>query len=212
MTIRKDLNPLVALHELGLLPLVKKVQFPTGKYQRPWLAPEIFDSKLPHFSTLANVQDLVITDLDLSKFASGTENYFGHFSPTLRSIVLPNPRATPRQLLDLLRLFPKLDDIKIMHYGSGPEARNTVGPQRTQIRGLLRGKLELNKFWDQKLLEEIITSFGGMRFVFMDLNDVEGAQLLLDACAETLRTLRFRPESLLHSCKRFLRKGGTHLN
>ena len=210
MTACKDLNPLVALHELGLLPLVKKVQFPSGKYRRPWMVPEIFTSgKLPHFSTLTSVQDLVIADMGFSEFTSGTEDYFGHFSPTLRSIALLDPRGTHRQLLDLLRLFPNLDNIKIVRYDSGLEAHDTVDTQRAQIRGSLRGKLELDKVWDQKLLEEIIASFGGMGFVFMDLTAVEGVQLILDACAETLQTLRFRPESLLHSCKRFLGKKGT---
>ena len=212
MVTRKDPNPLSALHELGLLPLVKKVQLPSNRHRRYWVAPEIFDSEsLRHFSALANVQDLVITGLDLYTFTPGVpiENYFGHFSPTLRSIALLDPRGPPRKLLDLLRLFPKLNDIKITGYDSGPEAYNTVFTERAQIRGSLRGKLELDRFSNQQFLEEIVASFGGMRFTSMDLGSVEGAQLLLDACAETLQTLCFRPERLPLSGKRFLEEDGT---
>ena len=210
MTARADLNPLSALHELGLLPLVKKVHFRNGMYQSPWVVPETFDSEtFRYFSILSNVQDLIITNLDLSKFTSSIGNYFGHFSPTLTSITLLFLGGRPRQLLDLLKLFPKLDDVKIVRYAGTTEADDPPDTQSTQIRGSLRGKLTLNGFWDQKLLEEIIASFGGMRFISVDLDDVVGAQLLLDACAETLQTLRFHPESLLHSGKRFFEQAFT---
>ena len=211
VTARADLNPLAALHELGLLPLVKKVHFPSDMYQSPWVVPETFDSEsFRYFSVLSNVQDLIITNLDLSKFTSSIGNYFGHFSPTLRSITLLFLRGCPRQLLDLLRLFPKLDDIKIVRYSGTIETHNSLDTKSAQIRGSLQGRLTLNGFWDQKLLEEVIASLGGMRFISMDLDDVvPGAQLLLDACAGTLQTLCFHPESLFHSCKMFLEEAVT---
>jgi len=43
------------------------------------------------------------------------------------------------------------------------------------------------------ILEDMIDMFGGMRFRCMDLRNVDGVQLLLDACAETLETLRLHP-------------------
>ena len=204
---RKDIIPLTVLHELGLVPLVKKVHFPSEWHEGHWVVPEIFDSKsLRYFSTLSNVQELVVTGLDLPKFTSGTENYFGHFSPTLRSIALLNPIGTPWRLVNLLGLFPNLDDIKIVRYSSGYEAHNAVDVQRAQIRGSLRGKLEMDRFWDRRLSKEIVASFEAMRFTFMDLGDVGAVQLLLDACAETLQTLRFRPEGLFRLCKRFFKE------
>ena len=203
MITRDDLEPLSALRELGLLPLVKKV----NRYRRCWVVPESFR----HFSALANVQDLVIARLDFYRFTPGVpvENSFGHFSPTLRSIALSEPRGPPGMLLDLLRLFPKLDDIVIVGYNGGFEVHNAVFAECAQIRGSLRGKLELDRSLNQPLLEEIITSFGGMRFTSMDLHNIEGAQLLLNACAETLETLCFRPICLLRSGKRFPEEYGT---
>ena len=41
------------------------------------------------------------------------------------------------------------------------------------------------------LLKEMIELFGGIRFRHMDLFYVDGMSLLLEACAETLETLRF---------------------
>ena len=203
---RMDLNPFIKLHKLGLLPLVKKLQFPSDRYISPWVVPELFDSGgLRHFSALVNVQDLMIAHLDLSKFTLGVKNYFGHFSHTLRSITLLYTGGLLWQLVDFLRLFPKLDDIKLIRYFGTIGMDNTHDPtQRAQIRGSLRGKLTLVDVLDWKLLKEIADSFGGMRFVSMDLDGVAGAQFLLDVCAGTLQTLRFRTGSLLYDCKSLL--------
>jgi len=42
------------------------------------------------------------------------------------------------------------------------------------------------------LLEDMIKLFGGIRFHYMDLFEVDGMSLLLGACVETLETLRLR--------------------
>ena len=204
MTTREDPNPLVAFHQLGLLPLVRKVEFRRGISKRPWVVPDIFDSRnLDHFSALVNIQDLTIADLVFSRFASGIEKYFGHFSPTLRSIALVYPMGHPRQLLDFLALFPKLDDIKIAHYLATIETPDEPDTPCAPVRGSLRGKLTLNGFVDQGLLEEIIASFEGMRFIYMDLENVVRTQLLLDACAKTLQTFRYHLDRRFPSCKLF---------
>jgi len=73
----------MALDELGLLPLVKKVQFRKGTSRSPRVVPEFFDPKnLLHSSALMNLQVLEIAGLDFFKFASGTEMYFGQFPQT----------------------------------------------------------------------------------------------------------------------------------
>ena len=43
------------------------------------------------------------------------------------------------------------------------------------------------------ILEDMIGLFGGLRFRGMDLFFVHGMRLLLDACAETLETLKLYP-------------------
>ena len=105
----RGLNPLVALHELGLLPLVKKLQFPDDWHIHSWVVPELFDSwSLRHFSALVNVQELIIMDLDLPRFTLGFESYFGHFSPTLRSIALFDLKRSPLEARGLPQLIPKV--------------------------------------------------------------------------------------------------------
>ncbi|KAF9645592.1 hypothetical protein BDM02DRAFT_3262827 [Thelephora ganbajun] len=202
MTTREDLNPLVALHKLGLLPLVKKVQFRGGSYTNSWTIPEIFKSEgLRHFSELVNVQELMIVDLEFSGSTLGIESHFAHLSPTLKSTTVIGSSCRPRQFLDFLRLFPRLDNIRIAcyDYHGVTEAHNTPDTQRAPTQGSLRGKLILNGPVDPRLLEEIVASFEGVRFVYMDLDNIAGGQLLLDTCAETLQTLCFRLESPSYS-------------
>ena len=206
-TTRKDLNPLVALHGLGLLPLVRKVRFrpSCGEKTFCWLGPRIFKSGgFRYFSALANVQELVIEALDLSKI-SGMENYFGHFSPSLRSIALIYFWGSPRQLRNFLNLFPKLDDIKIAGYLSQGEGSDSPDAQLAPIKGSMRGKLILGEPIGHRTLE-ILPLFRGMRFVSIDLGKSQGGQLLLDACTETLQTLCFCLDNLFTLRKRFLQR------
>ena len=43
------------------------------------------------------------------------------------------------------------------------------------------------------LSKDIVDLFGGIRFRYMDLFDVDGMSLLVDACTGTLETLRWDP-------------------
>jgi hypothetical protein len=210
---RRDLHPFPALDELGLLPLIKKVQLRSGIIRSPLVVPNIFNSQSLHcFSALVNLQDLTIEDLDFSKFKTGIEKYFGHFSPTLQSVALINPSGCPWQLPDFLILFPKLDDIKVARYRASAETYNRPDIPCSPVQGSLRGKLILSGLAEKGLLEKIITGFGEMRFIFMDLDDVSGAQLLLDACAEALQSLHLRSNDMLQFCKRLSERMAKHLN
>ena len=209
-TAYRDLNPLALSYECGLLPHVKKLRFRRGFSESPWLFPDCFDSWGLHcFSALVNLQDLAIADMYFPGFVSGTEQYFGHFSPTLRSITLFRPTGSPRQLLDFLGLFPKLDDIKITHYHGVPDMLETP---YVPIQGSLRGKLAFSGTAVGDVLEGIIATFGGIRFTSLHLYGVGGAQLLLDACAETLQTLYIDPGGMVHHCKRFSDPVARHMS
>ena len=201
---RKGLNPLPALAELGLLPLVKKVQFRSHASNNPWVTPTLFDPRSLHdFSALAHVHDLTIEDLYFPFFKKGVEKYFGHLSPTLRSVALTRPRCHPRQLLDFLRLFPRLDNVKIVNYGAMVKRRATPDTPHVPIVGPFRGKLTIINLLEEGVLRDFVNASGRVRFISMDLNDVPEMQLLLDACAETLETLRIYPNGVLQFCKRF---------
>lgn len=194
---------LASLHKLGLLPFVKRVRFEAHPFL--WAAPNMIDSRsMRYFGALVNLRDLVVDYLDFSMFPVAVGEYFGHFSPTLQSLALLSPLGTRRQILDFFRLFPNLDDIKISHYRAPAAEHGTPGTQPVPIRGGLRGRLVLRDFGEEGLLKDIITVFGGMRFISMDLCSVRGKRPLLEACAETLETVRIHPDSSSERCKRVL--------
>jgi len=151
---------------------------------------------------MVNLQELAIGDINFYQFRGGPGKYFGHFSPTLRSITLSWPRGTRRQLLDFLTLFPKLENIKVSHYHGRPPAHEEPSTRRNAIRGGLRGQLVLTNFGASVgLFEDIIVAFGGMRFSSVELEYVPGMQLLLEACANTLQTLRWYPDGAFQNYK-----------
>ena len=193
---------LASLHKLGLLSFVKRVRFEMH-LGFLWAIPNMIDSRsIRYFGALVNLQDLAIADLDFSMFPMAVGEYFGHFSPTLRSVALLSPLGTRRQILDFLTLFPNLDDIKISYYHALAQERETLDTQLIPIKGGLRGRLVLRDFSEEGLLKDIIAAFGGMRFISMDLCGVRGMRPLLEACADTLETVRIRPDSSTERCKR----------
>ena len=193
---RWELKPLAKLHEMDLLPFVKKLGIRATSFN-PWLSPRKFDRQtLRYFSALTNVRQLRIERFDLSKFMPGVERYFGHFAPTLRSISLTISSGTQRQLLYFLALFPNLDDIEIEYYPiiNSDAATNHDSEVAVPFSvPSLRGQLKLSHFPSETISRDMITLFGGFRFRYMDLFSVGGSRLLMGACADTLETVRVYP-------------------
>ena len=57
----------------------------------------------------------------------------------------------------------------------------------------LCGRLTLTCFTKEKLVEDMITFFGGLRFRYMALFRVKCVRFLLRACADSLERLRLYP-------------------
>jgi len=191
---RDKLKPVSKLHGLGLAPLVKEIRVTRAHYVGDcWFVPPAFSRRsLRHFSAFANVQALILQNLNISRFIPGIQHHFGHFSPTLRSIVLVQPRCTPRQLSYFLSHFSNLDDINIYQPLRHPHA---IVPGLELVPfspPKLRGRLKLFEFtWDETWAD-LITVCGGLQFCYMDLrNFASCVPILLEACAETMETLRF---------------------
>jgi hypothetical protein len=189
---RRELRQLSKLHRRGLMPLMKEIR--VEQWRERWFTPQAFSPRdLRYFSAFANVQTLRLQNLDISHFIPGVERYFGHFSPTLRSIRLTKPSCTPIQLSHFLSLFPNLDDIKIREIPTrlpNPTIPSTeLVPFSTPT---LRGRLVLRDFDWAATWTHFIASGGSLRFHYMDLHSIGGCTpVLFDACAETLETLRF---------------------
>lgn len=191
---RSRLEPLPKLYELGLIPLVREIRVRQGSGSGSWFVPQAVNHlELRYFSAFANVHTLNLQYLQIHRFISDTEHYFGNFFSTLQSIILSDPCCTRRQLSYFLSFFQNLDNVDIRN----PYTRTTdttvpdVGlvPSSAQR---LRGRLALHYFPWAETWTDFIASYGGVRFCRMILcGSGNCAPPLLEACAETLETLRF---------------------
>ena len=190
--LRSDFWPLSKLHGRGLTPLVKEI-WVRQWYTRPlWFLPRAFNRRnLRYFSAFTNVQTLRIQRLDIHSFIPGVERYFGQFSPTLRSIALSRPICnTPQQLSYFLSLFSNLDNICISLLVL--LNTSTPSPELAPFSApTLRGTLLLSSFRPVETWTYMIAVCGGLRFRHVELHKVGScAPIILEACAETLETLR----------------------
>jgi hypothetical protein len=186
------------MRKLGLLPLVKKFQVHAGRPDDGYgFSPKRLNRcVLHHFSALTNVQELGIDCLDIPKFMPRIQQYFKHFLPTVRSLVLREPKGSRRQIIYFIGLFQHLEDLSLLYDCYKPEFQGDLVEDPTLIPLFvppLRGQLTMAWFTWVGLLEDMIELFGGIRFRRMDLFRVAGMWLLLDACAETLEILRLYP-------------------
>jgi len=188
-------KPLRDMRKFGLLPLVKKFQVYGKPYRVNGFSPRLFSCcTLRHFSALVNVQELGIDYLNIPKFMPRIRRYFGHFSLTVRSLALREPKGSCRQIIYFIGLFQQLEDLKLLYKRSEPREEPlddlTLVPP---FAPPLCGRLTMTSFTRVELVKAMIDLFGGLRFCYMDLCNVDGMQLLLDTCAKTLETLRLHP-------------------
>ena len=191
---RDKLKPLSNLYERGLMSLVKEIRVEQSIGIHPWFMPQAFSHRdLRYFSAFTNVQTLVFQGLEIDHFTPGIQHYFGHFSSTLRSIVLYDPCCTARQLSNFLSFFSNLDDIEILKTSLFSPTTTALGTKLVPSSApKFRGRLVLYDFHRTKTWTQLATSCGGLRFRYMHLSWVGGsAPALFEACAETLETLRF---------------------
>jgi len=186
-------HPLLYMHRLGLLPLVKKLRIRRGYFPRSYgFSPRRLNPcLLPRFFALTNIRELEIEDLNIPRFIPKARQYFKHLSPTVQSLTLRQPKGCHRQLLYFIGLFQHLEDLKLLftpdkHFRE-EEADLLLIPPFTPP---LRGRLTIRFIKGVGFLRDMIDLFGGIRFHHMDLYFVDRMSLLLDACAERLETLR----------------------
>ena len=189
-------RPLKKSYELGLLHLAKRFQVRLDfNYQDYQFGPDqLSERTMRYFSALTNLQELRIDFLQVSSFMPNIQRYFGHLSPTLRSLALKRPNGSCRQILYFLGLFPNLQDFKLERDFAGNERENSADAALIPLSTPpLRGWLTLIRCTKGILLKDLITLFGGLRFRHMDLYGVSFVRVLLDACTRTLETLRLYP-------------------
>ena len=193
--VRCGLKPLSKLYALGLTPLIREIQVFQG--ERGWFLPRAFRPRdLRHFSSFSRVHTLRIQRLDITRFIPELENYFAQFSPTLRAVALLEPVCkTPQELSYFLSLFPNLDDVDIQWFSPFSSSDFKSSDASTELvpfsNPTFRGRLLLHYTHPVEVWSYLIAGRGSLRFRSMDLREVgECGQILLEACADTLETLR----------------------
>ena len=185
-------KPLRDSYNLGLLPLVKQFRYRTVF---GYFTPKTLDRcTLRYFSALTNLQELGIDNLNVPSFMPNIRQYFGHLTQTLRFLALREPIGSSHQILYFIGSFPNLQDLKLCYnYSMGVQEGITDVDLTPLSVPPLCGRLTLICFTKEKLVKDMITLFGGLRFRYMDLFRVKCVRLLLDACADTLEGLRLYP-------------------
>jgi len=185
-------RPLRNSYNLGLLPFVKRFRIRTCI--DPFTPKKLEGCTLHYFSALTNLQELGIDELQISTFMPNVQRYFGHSMPTLRSLLLREPRGSSRQILYFIGLFSNLQDLEISYTSPKEEREGMSGTNLVPLSvPPLCGRLILKNFTKERLVKDMITFFGGLHFRYMDLFRVKCVPLLLGACADTLEGLRLYP-------------------
>lgn len=185
------------MHALGLLPLVKTLCVRNRIWSGTKFSLTLFNCRvLSQFSALTNLRELHICDLDIPSFMPGIKRYFGHFSPTVQSLHLKEPRGSRRQVIYFIGLFQNLQDLHLVydefysHEQSIDDLDLTLVPPFVPP---LQGFLMVWNSTKVGLLEDMIDLFGGIRFRRMLLFNVVGMPLLLAASAKSLQTVVLYP-------------------
>jgi hypothetical protein len=183
-------KPLLKAHEFHLLPCIKRFSIlitDTNGFTRRRFGG---GQNLYCFSALRSLQELRIDDLRLSGFMPNIKKYFGHF-PTLRSLTLRQPKASCRQLLYFIGLFPDLQDLKLLIFDPAKEDKTTdksalVPPSKPPLGGWLT----LISYNGVEFVNEMIAFYGKLPFhrVNISHSDWECAQRVVNGCAKTLET------------------------
>ena len=189
-------TPLRNASELGLLPLVEKFRVYVPHHYDVRFSSKRFNRRtLSQFSTMTNVRELRLDNLDIPSFMPRIRWYFCHFLPTVRSLVLSSPGGSRRQIIFFIGLFQHLEDLTLFN-GTLKFREREPTDDPTLIPPFappLQGRLLVFRFKRVDLLKDMIHLFGGIRFRYVEIYDVGETRLLLDACAGTLETLHLYP-------------------
>jgi len=201
-------KPLRMASKFGSLPFVTRL-FVYGD----WPFGDRISSKLfqyrsrRDFSALTNVRDLTISGLDVASFIPKIQQYFGQFSPTVRYLSLRQPLGSHRQIVFFIGMFPHLEDLDLHSdcpYDRKESGDLTLAPPFAPPFG---GRLTATHPGGYGLAKTMVDLFGRVKFHHMSLLHMGGTQLLLYACANTLKTLKLDATGICGEkvCSKYIR-------
>jgi len=185
--------------KFGSLPFVTRLIIYGAPGRRKRFPPKRFHHwTRREFSALTNIRVLYIDGLDIPSFIPTIQQYFGQFSPTVRSLSLIEPIGSHRQIVFFIGLFPHLEDLmlhdKRTYDRKVSEDGSTLVPPFVPSFG---GKLTFTFVGGNDLAKTMVDLFGRVRFRRVDLLCVNsGMQHLAYACADTLKTLKLDAANL----------------
>ena len=191
-TRTESLRALSNRHAQGLTPFTKEIQILPHSSGPSWFLPRFLRHRDScHFFVFTDVRSLTVRQLDIATFIPGLQQYFGHLSPSLRSLTLTKPQCSSMQLSYFISLFPNLDDVAIQFFAPKPPGE-VHAPFSTPG---LRGKLMLVSVSAVETWQHLAT-WGGLRFHSISVyGTTKCVPVLLAACANTLKTLRIQPRN-----------------
>ena len=133
--------------------------------------------------------------LDIPSFMPKIQRHFIHFLPTLRCLALKEPEGSDRQIVYFIGLFQHLEDLKLVH--DGTRFHEELAENLTLIPPFippLRRLLIVTDFTRADLCNDMIDLFGGIRFRYMALLNVNEMRFLLGACAKLLEVVTSYPD------------------
>ena len=190
-------KPLRMASKFGFLPLITRVIISGGRLPHDQFSQTKFDHWTRYeFSKLTNVLELSINYLNIPSFIPSIQEYFGQFSPTLRSLTLISAEGSGRQVAFFVGLFPHLEDVNLrtcwgrpweMQLSDTTLVLPSVPPFVPPSIPPLGGRLTIHS--GDRIAKGMVDLFGELRFRHMDLR-WGGVQHLLYACPNTLETLK----------------------
>jgi len=185
---------LIKRKSLGLLPLVKTLWVIGDNIHHVAVSlwPPNWHILLPLFR-FTNINQLRIDYPDIHNLLPWVQPRHKHFLPALRALALKEPKGSRREIIYFIGLFQHLQDLKL--YDWADHRKELVGNSRLTPPFVppLQGSLTVRRSTGVNHLRDMINLFGGLRFRHMNLFQVDGMQLLLSACAETLESVALDP-------------------
>lgn len=184
-------RPLKKSYKLGLFPFVNRlsIRWTEFEFNAKWFDKTTFR----YFSALTNLRVLRINKLQVSGFMPRIRQYFGHFAPALQDLCLIEPCGTYRQILYFIGLFPKLQNLRLSYLRFVTEHESSAEQLIPLSAPPLCGTLVFKRYNGEALVKGMIEFFGGLRFRYVNILQVDCTGLVLEACAETLEKLRLCP-------------------
>jgi hypothetical protein len=180
---------LAILRRNGLIDYIRRIELdllPPFSYKSPTFR------YLKDMGTATSLRALVLTEYNLFHLPDTTRLAQATFS--LVTLELTQPGGSSSDILQFICMFPNLDNLSVDGHSESTLCSTPRYENSPSFRGVLTLK-RTNCFGRDGLVQGLLNVPGGLRFRRLVLKCNVGAEPLISACSETLRTLFYQPRS-----------------